>query len=767
MLGSAADAEDALQETLLRAWRALPRFEGRSALSSWLYRIATNVCLRMIERRPRRALPMDAGGEPAWLEPYPDAALEGPASPEARYEQRESVELAFAAALQHLPPRQRAVLLLRDVLGFAPAEIAEALESSPASVYSVLQRARAAVEERLPARSQQATLRTVGDAKLRAIVERYVKAWEAGDVASITAMLTADATFAMPPLAEFYVGRAAIGAFLAAGPMARAGRWRHLPLTANGQAACRGLRGRRRAGARARHRAAGARRAGRDHRRDGVPDRRAVPALRPSAGTRRWIRAGARIQGGMTRRSSSAWVLALAALASCMTALDTLVVATSLTTIRLDLGASVEQLEWTVNAYNLSFAVLLMTAAALGDRLGRRRMFAGGVVLFTLASAACALAPSVGALIAARAVQGAGAALVMTLGLALVSAAFAPEKRAAALGIFFALTGLAVASGPLIGGAVAEGLAWQWIFWLNVPIGAVVAPLALARMQESFGPDRGLDLPGLALVSGGVLGLVWGLVRGNTAGWGSPEVVGALAAGAVALAAFVRWELRATAPMLPMAFFRSRAFSAGNAAIFFVIGGLFTGVFFFAQFMQTGLGHGPLDAGLMLLPWTATLFFVAPVAGKLVERFGERVFMTVGPLLQAAGMGWIALVADAGVAYVELVPPLIIAGVGVSMSFPAAQNSVVGSVPPEAIGKASGVNSTMRELGGVFGIALSVAVFSAAGSYASPDAFADGFSAAITVSFGLSLAAAVAGAALPGRPPRRVVPGVPALEGES
>jgi RNA polymerase sigma-70 factor, ECF subfamily len=238
MLGSAADAEDALQETLLRAWRALPRFEGRSALSSWLYRIATNVCLRMIERRPRRVLPLDAeaGGEPVWLEPYPDAALEGPASPEARYEQRESVELAFAAALQHLPPRQRAVLLLRDVLGFAPAEIADVLEASPASVYSALQRARAAVEERLPARSQQATLRTVGDAKLRTIVERYVKAWEAGDVASITAMLTADATFAMPPLPEFYVGREAIGAFLAAGPMARTGRWRHLPMSANGQA---------------------------------------------------------------------------------------------------------------------------------------------------------------------------------------------------------------------------------------------------------------------------------------------------------------------------------------------------------------------------------------------------------------------------------------------------------------------------------------------------------------------------------------------------
>jgi RNA polymerase sigma-70 factor (ECF subfamily) len=236
MLGSAADAEDALQETLLRAWRGLPAFEGRSALSSWLYRIATNVCLRMIERRPRRVLPIDAeDAEPAWLEPYPDQQL-GPPSPEARYEQRESVELAFAAALQHLPARQRAVLLLRDVLGFAPAEIAETLESTPTSIYSTLQRARAAVEERLPARSQQATLRELGDARLREIVERYVRAWEAGDVAAISAMLAADATFAMPPIPLWYRGRDAIAEFLAGGPLARTGRWVHAPVSANGQA---------------------------------------------------------------------------------------------------------------------------------------------------------------------------------------------------------------------------------------------------------------------------------------------------------------------------------------------------------------------------------------------------------------------------------------------------------------------------------------------------------------------------------------------------
>lgn len=458
-------------------------------------------------------------------------------------------------------------------------------------------------------------------------------------------------------------------------------------------------------------------------------------------------------------RRTRAWVLVLASAASCMAALDTLVVTTALTTIRLDLGASIETLEWTVNAYNLSFAVFLMTAAALGDRLGRRRMFAAGVGLFALASAGCALAPEVGWLIAARAVQGLGAALITTLAFTLVSAAFPPQRRGRALGVFFSLTGLAVASGPLIGGAVTEGIAWQWIFWLNVPIGLIVAPLALRRMPESHGPDSALDVRGLALVASGVLGIVWGLVRGNAAGWDSVEVVGALAAGATLLGAFVAWELRARAPMLPMRYFRSRAFSAGNAAIFFVIASLFSGVFFLSQFMQTGLGHGPLGAGLRLLPWTATLFFVAPVAGALVDRVGERPLLVAGGSLQAAGMAWVALVAGPGMGFGEIVAPLVIAGVGASMTFPAAQGSVVGAVPPEAIGKAAGTNSTMRELGGVFGVAISVAVFAGAGSYASPAAFSDGFVAAIGVAAGLSLIGAVCGAALPSRrAPRAVAP---------
>jgi EmrB/QacA subfamily drug resistance transporter len=467
---------------------------------------------------------------------------------------------------------------------------------------------------------------------------------------------------------------------------------------------------------------------------------------------------------GSPVRTSTKWVVVLTAIGSLRAALDTLVVSTALSTIRLDLGASVEQLEWTVNAYNLSFAVLLITGAALGDRYGRRNLFAVGLGLFAAASAAAALAPDVGALIAARAVQGAGSALIMPLGLALLSAALPPAKRGAAIGMFSGITGLAVASGPLIGGAVVEGISRPWIFWINVPIGLVTIPLVLTRMRESHGPDTSLDISGLVLVTGSALGLVWGLVRGNQTGWGSAEVIMALVAGAVLAAAFVAWELRARAPMIPIGLFRYRAFSAGNAAIFLVFASLFSAVFFYAQLLQVGLGYSPLEAGLRLIPWTATFLTVAPVAGALADSLGERPLMAGGLLLQAVGMAWLALIAEPGMTYSQMLAPFIVAGVGVSMAIPAAQNSVVGSVAMEAIGKAAGANSMMRELGGVFGIAIAVAVFAAAGSYVSPLGFTDGFTPAILVAAGLSLAGAAA-LALPGRRSAPApVRAVPALE---
>jgi EmrB/QacA subfamily drug resistance transporter len=449
--------------------------------------------------------------------------------------------------------------------------------------------------------------------------------------------------------------------------------------------------------------------------------------------------------------SKQKWVLALASVSSLMVALDVTVVATALGTMRQQLHASIEQLEWTVNAYGLSFAVLLMTASALGDRFGRRNLYAAGMGLFVAASAACALAPDVGWLIAARAVQGAGAAVVAPMSLSLLSAAFPPERRGSALGIFGGVTGIAVLAGPVLGGAVTQGMAWEWIFWLNVPIGLAAIPLVLARIDESFGPPERLDVGGLVLVTGAALGLVWGLVRGNPAGWGSVEVLGALIAGVVLTVAFVIWEMRVKQPMLPMRLFANRAFAVGNASGFLLSAALFSAVFFMAQFQQTTLGQSPLDAGLRLLPWTGTVFFVAPLSGSLVDRIGERPLLVTGLAMQAAGFIWVALIAGVDMSYGAMIPALILAGSGVAMAIPAAQNSIVSSVAGADIGKASGTFSTGRQLGGAFGLAIAVAVFAGAGSYVSPGAFSDGFVAAVAVSGALSLAGAAVGSLLPAR----------------
>jgi EmrB/QacA subfamily drug resistance transporter len=377
--------------------------------------------------------------------------------------------------------------------------------------------------------------------------------------------------------------------------------------------------------------------------------------------------------------------------AALMVALDQLVVATALNTIRDDLHASIATLEWTVNAYSLSFAVLLITGAALGDRFGRRRLLVVGLLVFTLASAACALAPNTGLLIAARAVQGAGSALVMPLAVALLTTAFPPQKRGGALGIFTALTGLAVVGGPLVGGAITAGIAWQWIFWINVPIGAVLIPLVLVRTPESRGPRARPDLFGLGLVSAGMFGIVWGLVRANTAGWGSGEVAGMLVAGTVATIAFLAWEARASEPMLPVKLFADRTFSAASIAAFLLTAALFSTVFFFAQYLQISLGYRPLAAGFRFLPWTLALFVIAPAAGRLSDRIGNRTLLGAGLILQAVG-----------------------------------------------------VFNTARQLGGAFGVSILSAVFAANGSYAGPGAFRDGVGPAIAVAAGLSLFGAIA-----------------------
>ncbi|MEW9529066.1 DHA2 family efflux MFS transporter permease subunit [Microbispora sp. NPDC049125] len=445
------------------------------------------------------------------------------------------------------------------------------------------------------------------------------------------------------------------------------------------------------------------------------------------------------------------WVLGLASATSVMVALDATVVTTALSRIRLDLGTSIEELEWTVNAYSLSFAVLLMTGAVLGDRFGRRLVFTSGLALFTGASAACALAPGVGWLIAARAVQGAGAALVMPLAMALLSAAYPPQDRPKALGLFAGLTGLAVVAGPVVGGAVTQGLAWQWIFWLNVPIGLAVIPLVRRRIPESRGGGGGVDAGGLVLATGAALGLVWGLVRSHAAGWGSAEVAGTLVAGAVCAVAFVVWQRVAERPMVPLGLFRHRGFAAGNAAGVFLYASLYGALFFAAQYFQTGRGDSPLAAGLHLLAWTASVTVVAPLAGRLMSRVGARSLAALGLVLQAAGMGALALIATPSVPYWEMIVPMLVAGAGVSMAMPATQTAVLNAVAPEQIGKASGVFNTGRQLGGVFGVAVLALVFSEAGSYAGPADFTGGFAPAIAVGGALSLAGAVAALAIPGR----------------
>src|ERR671936_1068520 len=425
-------------------------------------------------------------------------------------------------------------------------------------------------------------------------------------------------------------------------------------------------------------------------------------------------------------RSKTLWTFAIASTAVFMTTLDNLVVTTALPVIRTDLHASLDGVEWTVNAYTLTFAVLLLTGAALGDRIGRRRALTLGLTIFTGASAAAALAGSANELIVARAVQGLGGAIVLPLTLTILSAAVPPERRGVALGAWGGISGLAVALGPLVGGAVVSGISWQWIFWLNVPIGVVLIPLALMRLDETYGPNERLDLPGLGLASAGLFGIVWGLVRGNQVGWSSPEIVGALIAGSAVLAAFVAWEIRTKTPMLPMLFFRNRTFALANTASLFMSFGMFGSIFLLAQFFQTVQGYSPFGSGLRVLPWTVMPMFIAPIAGALSDRIGGHKLIGVGLALQASGLAWIAAVSTPTTPYVELVGPFIISGIGMSLFFAPVANVVFSSVRPEEEGQASGANNAIRELGGVFGVAVLAAVFASYGGYPRAATFVGG-----------------------------------------
>jgi EmrB/QacA subfamily drug resistance transporter len=444
------------------------------------------------------------------------------------------------------------------------------------------------------------------------------------------------------------------------------------------------------------------------------------------------------------------WTFAISSIALFMAALDNLVVTTALPVIRASFQASLGELEWIVNAYTLTFAVLLLTGAALGDRFGRKRLFVIGLAIFTAGSAVAALSSSVEMLIAARAIQGLGGAVLTPLSLTILSAAVPVERRAVALGAWGGIAGLAIAVGPLVGGAISEGLAWQWIFWLNVPIGLVAIPMAIGRLTETYGPSTKLDLRGLAIVTAGLFSLVYGLVRGNELGWTSPEIVATLGLGVVGIVAFIAWEARSAQPMLPLRLFRSRTFSAANAVSLLMYFGMFGSIFLLAQFFQIVQHYSPLQAGLRTLPWTIMPIFVAPTAGLLSARTGTRPLIVLGMGLQAIALGWLSVAITPTVDYLSIVPAFIVAGIGMGLFFAPIANVVLSAVRPDEEGKASGANNAIREIGGVFGVAVLASVFSASGSYISGQAFVDGLLpalrvGAIFVGFGTLAAIALGG----------------------
>jgi EmrB/QacA subfamily drug resistance transporter len=443
------------------------------------------------------------------------------------------------------------------------------------------------------------------------------------------------------------------------------------------------------------------------------------------------------------------WTLAIVSIGLFMVVLDNLVVNVALPSIHRDLGASIQSLEWTVNAYVLTYAVFLLTGAALGDRLGRRRMFLTGIALFTVSSAAAALAPTIGLLIAARATQGVGAAITTPLTLTLLADAFPPNQRGIALGVWSGISGIAVALGPLVGGAVVQAASWHWIFWLNVPIGIVLVPLAAARLVESRGPTRRLDLRGLLLASTGLFGIVYGLVRSQSLGWSAPEVLVGLGAGTLLAVLFVAYELRTPEPMLPMRFFANRGFAVTNVVSLAMYFGMFGSIFFLSQFLQNVLHNSPLQAGLKLLVWTGATMVVAPLAGVFSERYGSRTFMAAGLGLQALALGWLASLAGVGTTYASMIAPFALAGAGMALVFAPSANAVLSAVRTDEAGQASGAANAIRELGGVIGIAVLATVFTSHGNYLSSHAFVSGLVPAMWVGVAVLAAGAVLPLALP------------------
>ena len=442
------------------------------------------------------------------------------------------------------------------------------------------------------------------------------------------------------------------------------------------------------------------------------------------------------------------WTFLVTGVAVFMVSMDNLIVTNALPVIRTELNTGLEGLEWTVNAYTLTFAVFLLTGAALGDRFGRRWLLAIGLGIFTLASAAAAVAPDIGTLIAARAVQGVGGAIVMPLTLTILAGAVPAARRGAAFGIWGAMSGLGVALGPVIGGAVVDGSSWQWIFWINVPIGVLLLPLT-RLLAESHGGSGRLDPLGVGLATGGMFGVVFGIIRGSGHGWTSGPVLATLIGGTLLVLAFLAWQRRAPHPMVPLELFRRRGFSVANAIAFVMSFGMFGAVFLGAQFLQTVQGYSPLQAGIRTLPWTAVPALAAPLSGLLVDRLGARWVLAAALALQAVGIGWLGVISDPALPYADLVPPFVLAGLGMGLFFAPIARVTLGFAPRHLEGVASGTSSALRQLGTVMGIAALGAVFSTAGGYASGQDFVDGMRAAQLVGAVVLALAALLAIALP------------------
>ncbi len=444
-----------------------------------------------------------------------------------------------------------------------------------------------------------------------------------------------------------------------------------------------------------------------------------------------------------TARPRLGWVLGLTSTAYFMVVLDSVVVITALPRMQSDLHAGIASLQWTLTAYNIAFAAGIITAAAAGDRFGHRRVFTIGLALFTLASAFCAVAPNVPELIAARTFQGLGGAIVLPLSLTMLTTAFPAGRRGMIIGIYGGLAGLAVAVGPIIGGAVTQGLDWHWIFWINVPIGALALPLAMRLLPDSHGTPERLDPLGATLVTGGVVAIIWALVRASQSGWASAEIIICLVCGAVLLVAFAAWEQRVREPMVPLRLFRSRAFAAGNATTFLMTGSIFAAGFLVTQEFQLARGYSPVSAGVLLLPFFATPMLISPIAGAVSDRIGRRPVMATGLFLQTAGFTWVALRGSLSASPAELDIALLIAGVGVSMALPTVPTAVLNAVAPSELGKASGINYMMQRLGPAVAIAVASAVFAAYGRLGTPASITDGFKPAIAACAGFALLAAL------------------------